>query len=298
MSILAITGGTGFVGGRTIERALAAGHLVRALTRRDQAAREGVVWVRGALDDPEVLTALVTGADAVIHIAGVVSADRAGFIAGNIEGTRAVVAATGRAGVARFVHVSSLAAREPDLSIYGWSKAAAETVVTASRLDWTILRPAAVYGPGDLEMRDVFRAARLGIALLPPPGVMGAVAVDDLARLLIVAGERGAPRAVYEVDDGTRWTHAEFAAAIGAAVGRRVMPIPLPRALMMLGARIDGWLRGDKAKLTRDRVGYLTHPDWTAADDRRVPADLWTPAIDPRTGLAETARWYRANGLL
>lgn len=296
--ILAITGGTGFVGGHSITRALNAGHAVRALTRRPQPPRDGVTWVTGALDDPAALATLVQGADAVIHIAGVVNADRAGFVAGNIEGTRAMLSASAAAGVTRFVHVSSLSAREPQLSIYGWSKREAERLVEQSGLDWVILRPSAIYGPGDREMLDLFRVARRGLALLPPPGIMSAVAAEDLAALLIAAAEQGDPHTLYEVDDGKSWTHAEFAAAIGAAVGQRVIPLHLPRALMMIGARIDKLLRADKAKLTRDRVGYLAHPDWTAAPERRVPASLWTPRIDTRTGLADTARWYRANGLL
>ncbi len=296
--ILAVTGGTGFVGSRTIDRALAEGHRIRALARRLQPERQGVVWVAGALDDGAALAELVDGSDAVIHVAGVVNADRAGFIAGNIDATHAIVTAAQNAKVQRFVHVSSLSAREPQLSDYGWSKAEAEQVVEASELDWTILRPAAVYGPGDLEMRDLFRAAKLGLALLPPPGLMSAVAVDDLARLLVTVAERGAVRTIYEVDDGTSWTHADFARAIGAAVGQRVMPLHLPRALMLLGAWVDRRLRGDQAQLTRDRIGYLTHPDWTAQPDRRVPADLWSPQVDTRIGLADTARWYRANGLL
>ncbi|MDQ2893012.1 MAG: NAD(P)-dependent oxidoreductase [Pseudomonadota bacterium] len=296
--ILAVTGGTGFVGSRTLDRALAGGHRVRALARRVQPERHGVTWIAGALDDGAALAELVDGSDAVIHVAGVVTADLAGFIAGNIEGTRAIVTAAHNARVRRFVHVSSLSAREPQLSDYGWSKAEAEKVVEASGLDWTILRPAAVFGPGDMEMRDLFRAAKLGLALLPPPGLMSAVAVDDLARLLVTVAERGAVRTIYEVDDGTSWTHADFARAIGAAVGQRVMPLHLPRALMLLGAWVDRRLRGDQAKLTRDRVGYLTHPDWTAQPDRRVPADLWSPEVDTRVGLGETARWYRDNGLL
>ena len=295
---LAITGGTGFVGARAIARALAAGHVVTALTRRWQPDRDGVNWVVGTLADAPALAALVAGADAVVHVAGVVSADRQGFIAGNIEGTRAVLAAAATAGVGRFVHVSSLSAREPQLSTYGWSKQQAEILVEETDLDWTIVRPSAVYGPGDMEMRDIFRAAKLGLALLPPPGVMSAVAVDDLAALLVALATHPAPRTTYEVDDGRRWTHDEFARAIGAAVGRRVMPLHLPQALMMLGARIDGMVRGKAAKLTPDRVGYLAHPDWTARPDHRPPPDLWTPATDTRAGLAETARWYRANGLL
>ena len=300
MTTLAVTGATGFVGRALVERALAAGHTLRALTRRPQRPRDGVVWIDGALDRPESLATLVDGADAIVHVAGVVSTPtRAGFVAGNIDGTRAVLAAAGRAGVRRFVHVSSLSAREPDLSLYGWSKAEAEALVQASRLDWSIVRPSGVYGPGDMEMRDLFRAARLGLALLPPRGIVSLVAVDDLARLLLALAVRSVAPAIYEVDDGHPLTHAAMAQAIGRAVGRRrIAKLHLPKPVLMAGARLDRALRGTGAKLTADRVGYLSHPDWSARPDLSPPPALWTPQIALEAGLAETARWYRANGLL
>lgn len=294
--ILALTGGTGFVGRRTIDRALSAGHHVRALTRRPQPERAGLVWITGALDDPPALARLVDGADAVIHIAGVVNAtDRAGFVAGNIDGTRAIVTA---AADKRFVHVSSLSAREPQLSHYGWSKREAERVVEASDTDWTIVRPTGVYGPGDTELRDMFRLAKRGLAFLPPPGKVALIHVDDLARLLVTLSERPGDRATYEIDDGFVLTHADLAHAIGAAVGQRVLPMHLPAPLLHLGAKLDRTFRGQNAKLTPDRVGYLCHPDWTANANRRPSPDLWTPAIPTAQGLAETAAWYRAQRLL
>lgn len=288
--ILALTGGTGFVGRATIDRALAAGHQVRALARQPQPPRDGVTWVAGALDDPASLASLVAGSDVVIHIAGVVNAaDRAGFVAGNVEGTRAILAASG---ARRFVHVSSLSAREPQLSNYGSSKHAAEALVAASGADWTIVRPTGVYGPGDTELRDMFRMAAKGIALLPPPGLVSLIHVDDLARLLVELAERPGARAIYEVDDGSRLTHAELAAAIGRAVGQRVLPLHLPAALLRLGARLDGIVRGAGAKLTADRVGYLSHPDWTARAQFRPPPAVWAPTVALADGLAATARSY------
>jgi nucleoside-diphosphate-sugar epimerase len=300
MTVLALTGATGFVGGALLDQALAAGHHVRALTRRPQPARDGVIWIEGALDRPDSLAALADGADAIVHVAGVVNApDRAGFVAGNIDGTRAMLAAATAAGVRRFVHVSSLSAREPALSNYGWSKAEAESLVQASPLAWSIVRPSGVYGPGDMEMRDLFRAAKLGLALLPPRGKVSLVAVDDLARLLRTLATRDLPPALYEVDDGHVLTHAALAQAIARAVGRRrVLALHLPKAVLQLGAKLDRTLRGAGAKLTADRVGYLAHPDWTARPALRPPADLWTPLVAPEAGLAATARWYRANGLL
>ena len=137
---LAITGATGFVGSTLRRLAVAQGFDVRALTRRPQPDTPGLTWVAGALDNPESLSALVAGADAVLHVAGVVNApDRAGFVRGNVAGTQAMVNAAKAAGIPRFIHVSSLAARAPDLSIYGWSKAEAETRVAESGLDLSLI---------------------------------------------------------------------------------------------------------------------------------------------------------------
>lgn len=301
MSILAITGGTGFVGKRLIDLAIDAGHEVRALTRRQQSDRPRVTWIEGALDTPMALTALVRGADALIHVAGVVNApDRAGFSAGNIGGTQAIVGAATDAGVRRFIHVSSLAAREPALSNYGWSKSGAEAVVAGSDLDWTMVRPPAIYGPGDMEMRDMFRMAALGLALLPPPGRMSVIEVGDFARLLLALVEADPGRLILEADDGVDggWTHVDFARAIGAAVGRRVLPLALPRGLLSLAAKGDRLFRGKGAKLTPDRVAYFCHPDWRIDPARRPPPALWHAEIPTLDGLKATAAWYRANGLL
>ncbi len=187
MSTLAITGGTGFVGSRLIALAVEAGHQVRALTRRRAGGAERIsTWVAGDLRDTAALARLCEGADAVIHVAGVVNApNRAGFAAGNIEGTRNMLAAAEGAGVRRFVHVSSLAAREPGMSDYGWSKAEAERLVEDSLLDTAMVRPPAIYGPGDMEMLELFKLAKRGIALLPPGGRLSVIEVGDLGRLLL-----------------------------------------------------------------------------------------------------------------
>lgn len=289
---LALTGATGFVGKATVDHALASGHRVRALTRREQAPRDGVSWIAGSLDDDTALARLAEGADAVLHIAGVVNAPSpAGFITGNVDGTRRMVAAAAAQGLRRFVHVSSLSAREPDLSLYGKSKALAEDEVRNSGLDWTMVRPPGVYGPGDLEMRDVFRMAKLGFVVLPPAGRVSLVHVRDLARLLVAMAESDAGRHIYECDDGVDggYSHAEFARLVGGAVGKRPIPLHVPRALLHLVGHADRFLRAANAKLTPDRAAYLSHPDWTATPHHRPPASLWTPHIATIDGLVETA---------
>lgn len=291
-----------------LDAALAGGQRVRALTRRAQPAREGVEWIAGDLADAAALRALADGADVIVHVAGVVNAPHpAAFETGNVAGTAAVLEAAHAAGIERFIHVSSLAAREPALSAYGASKACAEDAVRASGAGWTIVRPPAIYGPRDNEMLELFRIARLGIVPLPPRGRSSLIHVDDLAALLLalacrpVADRDESRGKVYEVDDGRDggWSHEEMARAIGAAVGRaRIVPLHLPRTLMRAAARADRALRGDKAKLTPDRVGYMTHPDWVVRSAMRPPGALWAPHIPAPAGLAVTARWYREAGWL
>lgn len=305
MTTLALTGATGFVGKATVDHALARGFHVRALTRRDQPPRDNVSWIAGSLASEDSLACLASGADAVVHIAGVVNGSTADFQRGNIDGTRNMAAAATSMGVRRFVHVSSLAAREPDLSQYGRSKERAEQEVRRSALDWTMIRPPGVYGPGDLEMRDVFRMAKLGLVILPPPGRISLIHVADLARLLVALAVSDPGREVYECDDGHDggYTHSEFARLIGAAIGKRALPLPLiplpmPRALLRFAGWADPLVRDSAAKLTADRAAYLSHPDWTARPERRPPAHLWAPRVSTSEGLRQTADWYRANGLL
>ena len=299
---LAITGATGFVGSHLLDAALKAGHEVRALTRRAQKARDGVTWVDGSLSDRESLRELVDPCDAMIHVAGVLNArDEATFHAGNVEGTLNVLAASTAAGIRRFVHVSSLAAREPGLSMYGASKAKAEKLVERSGLDWAIVRPPAVYGPGDRETLELFAMAKRGVVLLPPRGRLSVIHVGDLAQLLLALANADAPsRIVVEPDDGKQggWSHNEFAQALGKAVGRSGIRLSMPSPLVRFGAVLDQLIRRDGAKLTPDRAAYFCHPDWVSNSDQLPPATLWKPQIPTEDGLAETARWYRRAGWL
>lgn len=299
---LAVTGATGFVGGRLLDLALADRHEIRALTRRPQSDRKGVTWIGGALDQPESLERLAEGADAVIHVAGVINApDPAGFEAGNVTGTATMLAASEKAGIKRFVHVSSLAAREPKLSIYGATKAGSEALVGASPLSSAIVRPPAVYGPGDKETLELFRMARYGLMLLPPEGRLSLIHVDDLARLLLALAEPSAPKGLLvEPDDGRHggWTHRGFGEALGKALGRGVVTVSTPRPILNLCSRIDRLVRRDRAKLTADRVAYFCHPDWMVDPGRGAPEGFWKPQVETAQGLADTAKWYREAGWL
>ncbi len=298
--MIAVTGATGFVG-QVLLRYASDQH-VYALTRRPQADAPGVTWVSGDLADTDALTRLCTGANAVIHIAGVVNArDRAGFDAGNVTGTANLLAAAHAAGVRRFVHVSSIAAREPLLSMYGASKAEGERLVTASGLDWVIVRPPGVYGPGDTEMLDFYRLAARGWALVPP-GRFPLIHVDDLARALLALASGGPSHTVLEIDDGRGgYSHGEFSSVIGAALGTRIRTVSIPPAALSVGAAfatIAARLGGTLPKLSFDRARYLAHPDWVGRGGNAAMSGIWEPAISLRQGVADTVAGYRAKGWL
>lgn len=299
---LAVTGATGFVGAHLLDAARTAGHEVRALTRGPRPPRECVTWVESALDRPESLAALCDGADAVIHIAGLINAPtRAAFETVNAGGTANMVDAARAAGVKRFIHISSLAAREPELSDYGWSKARSEKIVAASGLDWTVVRPPAIYGPGDRETFELFRMARRGFVALPPGGRFSIIHVADLCRLVLVLLD--APDAIgelYEPDDGVTdgWEHRHFARTLGRLLGKRPATLAVPKAVVTGAAHVDRLVRRDRAKLTPDRARYFCHPDWVVKAEARPPEALWTPAIRTQTGLKATAEWYLQQGWL
>ncbi len=299
---IAVTGGTGFVGSHFIDAATAAGHEVRALARRPQRPKPSVDWVDGSLDNADSLRRLVSGCDTVVHIAAVINArDPDEFERCNVDGTLAMLAAATAAGITRFVHVSSLAAREPKLSRYGASKARSEDLVQRSGLDWAIVRPPAVYGPGDRETLELFKMANLRLMLLPPAGRVSLLNVADLARLLLVLAEKGEPTGiVVEPDDGRQrgWSHKELAEAIGRAVGRRNLSLSVPRTMLRLGAVVDQLVRRERAKLSADRAAYFSHGDWVVNAGRRPSDTLWKPQVETERGLAETAHWYRQAGWL
>ena len=295
---LAVSGGTGFVGQHLLRMAPASGYEVRALTRTARTAEKGITWIEGALDRPETLAELCEGADAVIHIAGLITGNRAAFEAVNVGGTANMIDAARGSGVRRFVHVSSLAAREPELSNYGWSKARSERLIAASGLDWTMVRPPAVYGPGDRETLELFKMAKRGLVALPPKGRFSLIHVEDLCRLILaIVDEPEAVSETYEPDDGREngWDHRHFARTLGRTFGRRAATVSTPKLVMRAASGLERLFRRSKAKLTADRVNYFCHPDWVVTAQRRPPHWLWTPQVRTPTGLKQTAEWYLAE---
>jgi nucleoside-diphosphate-sugar epimerase len=308
---VAVTGATGFIGPHVVRR-LCADWQVRILTRRAvDPAQIGadVEVVRGDLDDRASLQRLLDGVDAVVHIAGLIKArSRAEFFRGNAEsvGRLAEVAAAAPA-PPRFVLMSSLAAREPDLSDYAASKRSGEEALIAAggALPWTILRPPAVYGPGDRATLVFFRCIGHGFGLVlgSERARFSLIHVEDLASAVgaLLADNRGAGL-VAEIDDGAGgYTWRQMIEAAAAAFSRRAriirVPMAVPYGLGLLNQALAS-LPSYTPMLTPGKVRELYHSDWVCDPSPILARTGWQPKVPLRQGFATTIAWYRQQGWL
>jgi len=319
-----VTGGTGFVGAHLVKVLRARGDRVAALVRRPALADElgwgsDVRQVRGDLGDEDALRNGCTSAEVVFHVAGkIVARSQTEFMATNRDGTANVLEAARDAGVRRFVHVSSLAvggptvpghpideARPPaPITHYGRSKLAAEILVQAMPLDWTIVRPPVVYGEWDRGTLTVFQLARRGVVPVFGDGSqeLSVIHGEDLAQALIAAAESPATsRHIYYASHPVRTTSREFAIGAGTALGRkpRIIPVPGPVVRGVLWATGTlAHLAGRATLLSADKSDEYLAPAWTCRSDALTRDTGWRAAIGLETGLKRAANWYREVGWL
>lgn len=299
---IAITGATGFAGGHAAAELLKRGHRLVALVRDPARARlDGDVRiVKGDLENSAALADLLRGADAVVHLAGAIMAlTRRDYFNVNERGTAAVAAAAEQAGVHRFVHVSSLAAREPQLSAYAASKRAAELGLDTSR-NAIILRPPVVYGPGDRGTLPLIAALTRPIAMIPGrrEARFSLIHAEDLARVIADAVESGA-RGYFELSDGTAGGYgwADLIAAAQRVEGMSIRPVFLPKflpAAAALAASGISRLTGKPGMVSPGKIAELYHGDWVA----RGPGWPLADATGFEAGFARTVEWYRREGWL
>ncbi len=299
---IALTGATGFVGRNVVNEMLGGKHDVTALVRDVGKAclPHDVRLVKGDLHTAAALDQLANGVDVVIHIAGLISAvKRSDYFVANEQGTRELAQAALRNGVKRFVHVSSLSAREPQLSAYGASKLAGEAVLSDG-LSHVILRPPAVYGPGDRATLPLLKALTQSIALIPgrADARFSLIHVRDLARTIVEAASSKIT-GIVELSDGSSnghdWKELAGIAAILENKGVRTVFLPkfIPQAVAGV-ADIISKLRGKPSMISREKIDELYHTDWVARGQG------W-PLKNPTgfaQGFAETVAWYRREGWL
>lgn len=305
--LVAMTGATGFIGRRLAPQLAAAGWRVRLLLRRDPVdpAWRGMEpqIVAGDLTDAAALRLLVAGADAVVHVAGLIkAARRRQFNAINHLGSRALAEAVVQAApAARFLHVSTMAAREPRLSDYAASKRAGEDAVRellGNRV--TVLRPPAVYGPGDRETLLFFQMGQKRLVPLagPPDARAAMIHVDDLVDVLVaLLGEtpRGAVLTAADARPGGYSWREVFETASRAVGNPRARlfhaPAPLLHGIALAGN--VGKLFGAASMLTSQKLRELRHADWSVKEAEWARPAGWEPRFSLVDGFAQTVAWYR-----
>jgi len=288
---VAVTGATGFLGSALLKRLGSNNRSIRALTRRPRTDTGNLHWIEGDLHNLKALEKLVAGAESVIHCAGAVrGASAQAFTRVNSQGTLNLVqTATQHAPHCRFLLLSSLAAREPQLSWYAASKYEAEQLLSrhAGGITWTVFRPTAIYGPGDRELGPLLRLTRYGI--LPMAGRsltrISLLHVDDLVAAILSWLDTAEPvQGVYELDDGTaggydRHTLAEIASRVW---DRPVRPLSVPEGLIYSVAGTNLWLSRVfrySPMLTPGKVRELLHHDWVCDNTPLMRTLNWQPRV-------------------
>jgi nucleoside-diphosphate-sugar epimerase len=306
--VVAVTGATGFLGRRLVKVLAEEGWTVRVLARRDIAdpAWRGLEpqLVIGDLANARALAALCDGAEVVVHVAGLIKArSQAVFDKANVEGSRQVALAAKTAG-ARLIMVSSLAAREPQLSDYAGSKRGGEDA--AREIfggDLTIVRPPAIYGPGDIETLRLFKMASEAafLPVLDPKARMAWIHADDAAARIAALVKTPRPGLLSLSDDrpeGYGWV--ELMQTASKAVGASPKLVRIPSWTIKALANLSKWaaiVTGNDSILTPGKARELLHGDWSLSSNDPIP-DFPAVRYSLEAGFAQSVRWYRSEGWL
>jgi nucleoside-diphosphate-sugar epimerase len=319
-----VTGATGFIGHHLCRRFAERGDEVIALVRSANKTGRLPAGVKALPGDLSIFAdpALeLPPCDVVVHLAGVVAADKlADYEALNFTAVKNLVACVGRQKwtPSRFLFASSLAAGGPSawdaelteldppgpVDAYGAAKARAEGVVREARFPTTSFRPPIVLGPGDEASLTLFKAARrgVGVRVAGRPQRLSFVDVRDLAdAIVLMADDRRAGSYCYYASHPQRTDIPELWRELGHAVGRRVHVLPVPRPLLylaMLASTAGAAVFRFKNQLDAKQYAQMVAPAFVCSS-ALLRADLgWAPRFGLSACLAHAAEGYRAAGLL
>jgi dihydroflavonol-4-reductase len=322
-----VTGANGFVGSHLVRALIGHGHTVRALVRpnadRSRVHDLPLEWVTGDLDDHAALEQGCQGAQWIIHVAGRTKApDFESYRHANATGTANVLAAALKAGpqLERFVYVSSLAVGGPStnghprqetdpeapITPYGQSKLEGEKLVRdhADRLPITVIRPPAVYGPGDTMTLPLFQAVKWHLKPIfgSQPARVTMVHINDLVDgLYLAAAAKEAVGEVFYIAETTEYDLSEVWNIIQAALDTWAVRVPIPRPALISLATVCEWagkVGGFTPKLNRAKARDLLQKDWTCSSAKAARLLGYESRVPFARGARQTIEWYRAMGWL
>ncbi len=245
--MILVTGGTGFVG-KNLVRALTRGCKVRCLVRDPGMAgslvQAGCELVQGdILDQASILNALSDNVEAVFHLVGIlVESKGATFRSVHVEGTRNVVEACTRKNIKRYLHISALGARENAKSAYYRTKWDAEEIIKGSGLEYTIFRPAVIFGKED-RFTNLFAGLIKSFPVFFVPGSgrnkMQPVFIKDVVNAMCLSLKNDNTRKMaYEVAGAGIHTFDEIIDLIAAILGKKILKAHIPMSIMRMNAAL------------------------------------------------------------
>lgn len=297
MKRVAVLGGTGFLGSNLCASLAAEGVSLIVPSRRP--SHPGPVRVlpnakvvRGDMHNVDALAALIKGCDAVVNLVGVLNAKGSGgkgFRKAHVGVTETAIAACQAAGVERFVLVSAIGAGEGE-SWYLKTKGEAEEVLKASSLEWTILRPSIIFGPGDgffNRFAGLLRLAPMGLPIASPNAMMQPVYVDDVVNAIERALKDDATiGGVYELAGPKAYRFIDLVRIARDCLGMRRPVIGLPGPL--------GWMQAAFCEMLPGKPFSLDNLKSLKTDNVSDHKDFERLGIRPRS-LEPIVRQYLAG---
>ena len=320
---IAITGANGFVGSNLAAHFHQLGHAVLAIVRPgadtsllDPALSILPVDYNSASD----LDAALEGVEILIHNAGRTRTRTfEDMVAADVGLTRKVIEAANRSTSCRhFLYISSQAASHPTLEPrevteeetsapvdwYGRSKALAEKVIqTECARDWTVVRPASVYGPGERDFLRLFRSVKSGVSLqFSGERHFSLIHVSELCAFFeLCLARKEARNEMFFASDGIVYDQAQLTASVEKELGKKAVIIKVPEPLARVTARAGDMVQ----KATRStgfintqKMNELLAPNWLCSIQKARSLLGWDPRPDLESRLRETFEWYRVKGWL
>ena len=325
-SVIALTGITGLVGQTAAKRLLDDGYYLRALCRTPEkvpttlSQYKTLEIVPGDILNTEDLKTLCHGAQTVVHCAGLTkSLSHDTMRQANGYATQNFFKIAENAGVKRFLYISSLAARMPDLSHYAKSKFLGEQGASdIIHMGWDILRPPAIYGPEDHQILAFFKMIQSGLVFIPSTHKtrFSMIYIDDMAAAIHAwVAARQSHNRIYEITgadqeeneshhnshDNTGLNWSKIIPIAANILRSRPICFHLPKAFIYLfawGCYLLGQMTRTPQLITPDKIKELRHINWVA-DGTDFESDFdWSPKTNIRTGFEKTIHWYKQHNLL
>ena len=322
-----VTGSTGVIGLRVLDYLANKGNIIRVFLRPESVVGtlpEGVEVVRGSFSDLEALACAVRGVDRIVHLAGLTKAvDEAGYNAGNVTPVENLLDAISEHNktLKRFLFVSSLTAagpaseglcgvRESDfpnpVSAYGRSKLRAETLCMERSTDIpiTIVRPPAVYGPGDRDVLQVFQMLAKGVLVTAGSAAkqrFSMIYIDDLVSGIMMAAraDKSVGR-IYYITSRHSCSWDDLIAASQPVIGfKKLLKVSLPKPLVYLVGLVigsAGVFSGKPSLINRDKANELVQDYWVCSPDQAELDFGFNAGTSLDEGVAKTISWYYRQG--